>query len=81
MATDGALANVLSLPTVWLVVMIVSNFMGGPSGFVALVAMEVLVVPFEGMLYWRSGKLRLGNALALAAVANLASFTFGAVVH
>ncbi|MHB1416243.1 MAG: hypothetical protein ACYC1C_13425 [Chloroflexota bacterium] len=77
----SALANVLSLPTVWLVVMIVSNFMGGSSAFVALVAMEVLVVPFEGLLYWRTRKLRLGNALALAAVANLASFTFGAVVH
>mgnify|MGYP005847529983 CR=1 FL=1 len=77
----GLFANILSLPTVWLVVMAISTLMGGPAAFMALAAMEVLVIPFESLFYWRSGKVRLGSALALAAVANLASLGFGAIVH
>lgn len=77
----GLWANVFSLPAIWFVILAASTLVGGPTAFVALVVLEVLVIPFEALFYRRSGKLPLGNALALAAVANLASFGFGAVVH
>ncbi|MDA8216485.1 MAG: hypothetical protein M0Z94_02580 [Dehalococcoidales bacterium] len=77
----GLIANLLTLPLVWLVVLGVSYLLGGPAAFVALAFLEVLAVFFEGSLYWKGGKLRLGNALALSMVANLASFSFGALVH
>ncbi|MHB1415710.1 MAG: hypothetical protein ACYC1C_10685 [Chloroflexota bacterium] len=77
----GLIANVLTLPLVWLVVLGASYLLGGPAAFVALAFLEVLAVFFEGSFYWKGGKLRLGNALALSMVANLASFTLGALVH
>jgi hypothetical protein len=73
----GLVANVLSVPVLWLLVL---WGLEGGNPWVMLAAGEVGVVLFEGLLYARFGPLPRGKGLLLSALANLASFAvcFGA---
>ncbi len=70
----GLLANVLSLPVLWLLVL--WGFEAG-APWVALVFGELAVVAFEALLYARLAGLPRKGALLLSAVANGASLAVG----
>ena len=70
----GVLASVVTLPLLWFVL---PRLLPAQP---ALVVGEGLVVVLEALCYWRLLPSRLGAAIGLAVIANVASFLVGVVV-
>jgi len=76
----GIWVNILSLPVVWLILIMGQLTLENLSGVIAFVGIELLVVLFEGVMYVWRGKMSWKSGMAMSFTANTVSAIVGLVL-
>jgi hypothetical protein len=76
----GIWANILSLPVVWLVLIMSQLTLGTVIGVFVFVGIELLAALFEGMMFVWRGKMTWRSAMAMSFTANALSAIVGLVL-